>query len=609
MNTRHRAFTLFRQSLALAAALAGPLAAQVSYRQEILPAFSSFDAGHDSAPALADVDFDGDLDLVVGDQAGRLQLFENVRGAANPLFVERRGGESPFAAIDVGEDAKPAFVDLDNDADLDLAIGAADGRLRYFANVGSREDAAFVERLGSADPFGSIDAGDYSAPALADLDGDGDRDLVVGAAVGRARYFRNTGSVAVAAFTEATGGANPMPTTFADERVDPELVDLDRDGDFDLLVGTATGNVRYYKNTGSSSAAVFVFQDSVNDPFFGFGAGELASPAFGDLDGDGDADAVVGKSIGSLHHLVFDSSQSFFVNQEGISNPFFGVSVGTFSSPVLADLDADGDLDAVVGNGLLQVSYFKNTGTPGSAMFVRQLGGANPFDDVALGHFTTPELGDIDGDGDLDLFLGEEDGPLNFFRNVGSPAAPAFEQDFKGNPFAGVAAGFLSTIELADLDADGDLDALVGRDAASLVYLENIGTAAIPDFVERSGGADPFAGIDTGGLGIPVLGDVDGDHDLDLLLGESLRYFQNTGNRQAPYFTERTGDANPFDGVDLGSSESPELGDLDGDGDLDALVGENGGRLVFFREWRAAVFTDGFEGGDTRFWWATIPAM
>jgi hypothetical protein len=605
MNTARRASARFYLAALVPGLLAWPLAAQVAYRQEIVPAFSSFDVGDDSAPALVDIDFDGDLDLVAGDQAGGLQFFDNVGGAASPRFVERRGGdESAFAAIDVGEDAKPAFVDLDNDGDLDLVAGAADGRLRYFANVGSRQEPAFVERLGSGNPFAAIDVGDFSAPALADLDGDGDRDVLVGAEVGRARYFRNTGSAATAVYTELTGGANPMPTTFTDERVDPELVDLDRDGDFDLLTGGAGGFVRYYRNTGSASAAVFVHQGSINDPFFGFGAGELSSPAFGDLDGDGDADAVVGKSIGSLHYLIFDTSTQvpFFLNQEGIANPFFGVHVGTYSSPVLADLDADGDLDAVVGNGLLQVSYFENTGTPGSAIFVRRLGGANPFDDVALGHFTTPELGDLDGDGDLDLMLGEEDGPLNFFRNVGSPAAPAFEQDFEGNPFARVAAGFLSTIELADLDADGDLDALVGRDAASLFYLENIGTAAAPDFIERSGGADPFAGIGTGGLGIPVLGDVDGDQDLDLLLGESLRYFENTGDRFAPSFTERTGDANPWDGVDLGSSASPELADLDGDGDLDALIGENGGRLVFFREWRAAVFTDGFESGDTSFW-------
>jgi hypothetical protein len=594
--------------VSLALGFAEPLSAQVSYRQEILPAFSSFDVGDDSAPAILDIDFDGDLDLVAADRAGRLQFFENFAGPVL-RFVERRGGESPFAAIDVGEDAKPAFVDLDDDGDLDLVAGAADGKLRYFANVGTREDAAFVERLGGANPFSAIDVGDFSAPALADLDGDGDRDLLVGAEAGRAHYFRNIGSAAAASYLELTGDANPMPTTFSDERVDPELVDLDRDGDFDLFTGIAGGGVRYYRNFGSATAADFVWQDSFADPFWGFSAGELASPGFGDLNADGYADVLVGKAIGSLHYLVYRVAVTVphFQEQEGVANPFAGVHVGSFSSPVLADLDADGDLDAAVGNGLLAVSYFENTGTPGNLVFVHRLGSANPFDEVAIGHFTTPELGDIDGDGDLDLFLGEEDGPIDFFRNVGSPSAPAFEMDFKGNPLLGVAAGFFTSIELADIDADGDLDASVGREAASLVYFENVGTPAAAEFVERSGAADPFAGIDTGGLGIPVLGDVDGDQDLDLLLGAGLLYFENTGSRREPAFTERTGDANPFDGVDLGTFESPELADLDGDRDLDALVGEDGGRLVFFREWRAAVFTDGFESGDTRFWWTTIP--
>ncbi len=155
--------------------------------------------------------------------------------------------------------------------------------------------------------------------------------------------------------------------------------------------------------------------------------------------------------------------------------------------------------------------------------------------------------------------LGEEDGGLSYFENTGSPAAPAFVNAFKENPFVGHYVGSFTSLELADLDGDGDLDALAGREEEGLVYFANTGSATAAAFVQRSGSADPFAAIATGGWAIPVLGDLDGDHDLDLLIGGGQRFFENTGNAAAPAFIERSGAANPFDGVELGRGESPEL--------------------------------------------------
>ncbi len=68
-----------------------------------------------------------------------------------------------------------------------------------------------------------------------------------------------------------------------------------------------------------------------------------------------------------------------------------------------------------------------------------------------------------------------------------------------------------------------------------------------------------------------------------------------------------TGSANPFAGIDLGFYSSPEVADLDGDGDLDALIGESGGALVFFRSTLAEIFADGFESGGIGNWSQTFP--
>jgi hypothetical protein len=94
-----------------------------------------------------------------------------------------------------------------------------------------------------------------------------------------------------------------------------------------------------------------------------------------------------------------------------------------------------------------------------------------------------------------------------------------------------------------------------------------------------------FSSLDVGFFASPDLVDLDGDGDLDAVVGEvygGLRYFENTGSTSSPDFVEATGAANPFDGIDVGFRSSPDLVDLDGDGDLDAVVGENGGSLRYF---------------------------
>ena len=73
--------------------------------------------------------------------------------------------------------------------------------------------------------------------------------------------------------------------------------------------------------------------------------------------------------------------------------------------------------------------------------------------------------------------------------------------------------------------------------------------------------------------------------DLDLLLGEkegSIVYMENTGTSTAPVFVQRTGSANPFDGIDVSEWSSPALGDLEGDGDLDLVLGNEAGLLNYF---------------------------
>jgi FG-GAP-like repeat len=526
------------------------------------------------------------LELKVTDAAGF--------AASGIEFAAQTGLANPFNGVDVGNSSTPSLADLDGDGDLDAVVGASNGILHYFENTGSAIAAAFTERTGAANPFNGIDVGLFSAPAFADLDGDGDLDAVVGQYDGSLRYFENTGSATAPAFTERAGAANPIDFGTVLHYSAPSFGDLDGDGDLDAVAGSINGRLAYFENTGSATAPVFypVSEFSSTNPFVEIDVGSASTPSLADLDGDGDVDAIVGVNNGNLNYIRSTRPHQpapGFVEQTGAANPFdHGVDVGSLSKPSFADLDGDGDLDAVVGTGDGILRYFENTGSATAPAFTERTGVANPFDGAGfdVGLNSAPSFADLDGDGDLDAVVGTGDGILRYFENIGSALAPAFtEQTGLANPFNGVDVGDSSTPSLADLDRDGDLDAVVGTGDGILRYFENTGSALAPAFTEQTGTDNPFNGLDVGINSTPSFADLDRDGDLDAVVGESngiLHYFENTGSAITPAFTERTGAANPLNGIDAGLFSAPTFADLDGDGDLDPVIGENGGSLKYF---------------------------
>ncbi len=128
---------------------------------------------------------------------------------------------------------------------------------------------------------------------------------------------------------------------------------------------------------------------------------------------------------------------------------------------------------------------------------------------------------------------------------------------------------------------------MVGEEYGILNYVENTGSPAAPEFVAFDPATGPFAGIDVGGHANPVLADLDGDGDRDAVVGDftgHLAYLENTGSAAVPAFVLATGAANPLAAVDLGETAHPELADLDFDGDLDAIAGDKTGQLFLLRE-------------------------
>jgi uncharacterized protein (DUF2141 family) len=550
--------------------------------------FDGIDVGYFSTPTFADIDGDGDLDAVVGVNNGTLKYYKNTGTATNPVYTEQTGTANPFNGIDVGSASAPTLADIDGDGDLDAVVGAYSGTLKYYKNTGTATNPIYTEQTGTANPFNGIDVGSVSTPTFADIDGDGDLDAVVGEYDGNLKYYKNTGTATNPVYTEQTGTANPFNGIDVGSYSKPTFADIDGDGDLDAVVGVNDGTLKYYKNTGTATNPVYTEQTGTANPFDGIDVVTFSAPTLADIDGDGDLDAVVGEYFGTLKY--YNNTEvpvtPSYTAQTGTANPFNGIDVGYLSTPTLADIDGDGDLDAVVGayDGILK--YYKNTGTATNPVYTAQTGTANPFNGISVGSFSTLTFADIDGDGDLDAVVGEQDGILNYYKNTGTATNPVYtEQTGTANPFDGINVGFYSKPTFADIDGDGDLDAVVGEKDGTLKYYKNTGTATNPSYTEQTGTANPFNGINVGSFSAPTLADIDGDGDLDAVVGEgdgTLNYYKNTGTATNPVYTEQTGTANPFNGINVGSFSAPTLADIDGDGDLDAVVGEGDGSLIYF---------------------------
>ncbi|MEP0981787.1 Ig-like domain-containing protein [Leptolyngbya sp. FACHB-17] len=265
----------------------------------------------------------------------------------------------------------------------------------------------FRERTGTANPFTGLDVGDKATPAFADIDKDGDLDAFVGSSDGTIRYYRNTNG----SFTQVTGTANPFNGITWGNNSSISFADIDRDGDLDAFISGTKGGIGYYQNTNG------VFTLNTNTTLFPGLTFTTNAPTFADIDGDGDLDAFItnasssSSTTGSI--AFYRNTNGSFTQVTGTANPFNGMSIGVNTRYDFADLDKDGDLDMFVGDDKVGAAYYRNTN--GSFSYES---GANPFANISgIGSTSAIIFADIDKDGDSDAIFGQQDGTLKYLEN------------------------------------------------------------------------------------------------------------------------------------------------------------------------------------------------
>jgi gliding motility-associated-like protein len=433
-------------------------------------------------------------------------------------------------------------------------------------------------------------------PASVDIDNDGDLDVFVGDKYGKIHFFRNEGGKDVVRRLRYDQENNPLEFVDVLGLAAPAFLDVDGDGDFDLLVGNSDGYTYFFRNTGTVSAPQFEGQTGSSNPFDGitgsitkYGSRGPALPTFADFDNDSDLDLIIGSnyiydskySIAPATQIYRNTGGSF----EQISNSIFSdLNYSTRLSLTFVDLDGDNDLDLFSGGQNGSIRAFLNQ----SGSFVEQYGTWNPTTRTGNpmhGSYVSGNiwmnLADMDDDGDLDLFVGtgnnfstaDNSDPISFFENTGNFV---FERRTGLNisPFEGVDVTSHATPTFTDIDGDGDLDAILGGKYSFRLRLYRNNNGFLIEDKE-----DPIADLNVYDKTLPVFVDIDADGDQDLFVTsgyEEIRFFENTNNS----FSETSSP------IDLAGFSRPSIAfiDIDNDEDLDAFVFNlNSREIEFFR--------------------------
>ena len=605
-----------------------------------------------------DLDFDGVEDLFIFDKTCDKVL----------TFLQKgEDGEIDYEYAPEYEEIFPddlfgwvLLVDYDCDGKKDIFTRVF-GSARIFRNTGNEADGLSFELK---KPFltrfvGAVESimyvGPQDIPAITDVDGDGDTDILTFGNPGIAvEYFKNmsmetygvcdsivfelknkcwgrfrehsaTNEVTLWDTLETPCTSDDITEEFPPEIPNPYsgdrtgrheggsllALDMDNSGVLDLVVGDVSyTNLTLLLNSGTEVNTNSGMDEQDNAfPSESVPVDLPVSPAayYVDINDDNVRDLIVSPTskIGAQNI----ESVWYYINEGEDTEPDFVyqgqsflqeemIDAGTSSLPVFFDHDGDGlkDLlvsshgqyDPVSGNQISKIAYYHNSGTEAEPEFTFITDDYQGLSTKEIGTSLVfyPTFGDLDGDGDEDMILGEFSGYCYFMENTGGPGNPAIFNTFitlMDNEGALIFEGTFAFPYLVDLDRDEDLDLVIGRRDGTLQYYENISLGDDYEFEltnSNLGGVDVTGDGSVEGYAIPQFIDIEGEYHL--LVGSkegNIYYYDGIDDNLDESFNL----VEPrLDNIYIGTFSAPAVYNINGNNRYEMVLGNRRGGVVLY---------------------------
>lgn len=321
------------------------------------------EVGEGAAVFFFDYNQDGLTDMLVGNKGyfispgvyqSKLSLYENTGDSSTPSFTRITDDFTNIGQLNLGQGLHPTFGDLDGDGDMDMLVGTSSGRVYIFYNTAGPGNPVNFEISSQPilkDVFGEdVDPGQFSTPQLIDLNRDGLTDLVMGERNGKIHFYQNVGSESNPEYELANSFLGGIETVEGFSTTGYSVVHFFEIGnEYHLLVGTESGKIRWYSDIDDNLNGAFLLE---NDQAFGIQNGIRSSANVVDINNDGQLDLFTGNFGGGLH--FFEGGDPTSVNESANQT----TSILIFPNPASTQIR----IDAVHYSGTMNVEIFNAVG-------------------------------------------------------------------------------------------------------------------------------------------------------------------------------------------------------------------------------------------------------